>query len=148
MACCLFGARTSYAGCCVSQAPKHNGPKPSINFILTRMGLVNEPYTSVNWTTTGSVHGYSPVCQITVMMFTYHFEVAKLLWWMPGYVYVPPFEGGEIHPSRNGEEWMIIIDLRPRLSIKTVFPRCGDSHVKDKTDGPETVLPLTWRSLI
>ena len=82
-------------------------------FILTRMGQVNEPYTSGNWTTTGSVHGYSPVCQITVMMFTYHFEVAKLLWWMPGYVYVPPFEGGEIQPSRNGEEWMIIIDLGP-----------------------------------
>ena len=31
----------------------------------------------------------------------------------------------------------------PRLNIKTVFPRYGDSHVKDKTVG-ETVLYLTW----
>ena len=34
----------------------------------------------------------------------------------------------------------------PRLDIKTVFPRYGDSHVKDKTVG-ETVLSLTWESL-
>ena len=34
----------------------------------------------------------------------------------------------------------------PRLNIKTVFPRYGDSHVKDKTVG-ETVLSLTWESL-
>ena len=33
-----------------------------------------------------------------------------------------------------------------RLNIKTVFPRDGDSHVKDKTVG-ETVLSLTWGSL-
>ena len=32
------------------------------------------------------------------------------------------------------------------LNIKTVFPRYGDSHVKDKTVG-ETVLSLTWESL-
>ena len=34
----------------------------------------------------------------------------------------------------------------PRINIKTVFPRYGDSHVKDKTVG-ETVLSLTWESL-
>ena len=34
----------------------------------------------------------------------------------------------------------------PRLNIKTIFPRYGDSHVKDKTDG-ETVLSLTWESI-
>ena len=34
----------------------------------------------------------------------------------------------------------------PRLNIKTVFPRYGDSHVKDKTVG-DTVLSLTWESL-
>ena len=34
----------------------------------------------------------------------------------------------------------------PRLNIKTVFPRYGDSHVKDKTVG-KTVLSLTWESL-
>ena len=34
----------------------------------------------------------------------------------------------------------------PRLNIKTVFPRYGYSHVKDKTVG-ETVLSLTWESL-
>ena len=34
----------------------------------------------------------------------------------------------------------------PRLNIKTVFPRYGDFHVKDKTVG-ETVLSLTWESL-
>ena len=34
----------------------------------------------------------------------------------------------------------------PRLNIKTVFPRYGDSHVKDKTVD-ETVLSLTWESL-
>ena len=34
----------------------------------------------------------------------------------------------------------------PRLNIKTVFPRYGDSHVKDKTVG-EAVLSLTWESL-
>ena len=34
----------------------------------------------------------------------------------------------------------------PRLNIKTVFPRYGDPHVKDKTVG-ETVLSLTWESL-
>ena len=34
----------------------------------------------------------------------------------------------------------------PHLNIKTVFPRYGDSHVKDKTVG-ETVLSLTWESL-
>ena len=34
----------------------------------------------------------------------------------------------------------------PSLNIKTVFPRYGDSHVKDKTVG-ETVLSLTWESL-
>ena len=37
-------------------------------------------------------------------------------------------------------------DPGPRLNIKTVFPRYGDSHVKDKTVG-ETVLSLTWESL-
>ena len=37
-------------------------------------------------------------------------------------------------------------DSGPRLNIKTVFPRYGDSHVKDKTVG-ETVLSLTWESL-
>ena len=31
----------------------------------------------------------------------------------------------------------------PRLNIKTIFPRYGDSYVKDKTVG-ETVLSLTW----
>ena len=35
----------------------------------------------------------------------------------------------------------------PRLNVKTVFPRYGDSHVKDKTVG-ETVLSLTWESPI
>ena len=34
----------------------------------------------------------------------------------------------------------------PRLNIKTVFPRYGDSHVKDKTVD-ETVLSLTWEYL-
>ena len=34
----------------------------------------------------------------------------------------------------------------PRLNIKTVFPRYGDSHVKHKTVG-DTVLSLTWESL-
>ena len=34
----------------------------------------------------------------------------------------------------------------PRLKIKTIFPRYGDSHVKDKTVG-ETVLSLTWGSI-
>ena len=34
----------------------------------------------------------------------------------------------------------------PRLNIKTVFPKYGDSHVKDKMVG-ETVLSLTWESL-
>ena len=34
---------------------------------------------------------------------------------------------------------------RVRLNIKTVFPRYGDSHVKDKTVA--TVLTLTWGSL-
>ena len=34
----------------------------------------------------------------------------------------------------------------PRLNIRTVFPRYGDSHVKDKTVG-KTVLSLTWKSL-
>ena len=34
----------------------------------------------------------------------------------------------------------------PRLNIKTVFPRYGDSHAKDKMVG-ETVLSLTWESL-
>ena len=33
----------------------------------------------------------------------------------------------------------------PRLNIKTVFPRYGDSYIKDKTIG-ETVLFLTWES--
>ena len=37
-------------------------------------------------------------------------------------------------------------DPGPRLNIKTVFPRYGDSNVKDKTVG-ETVLSLTWESL-
>ena len=37
-------------------------------------------------------------------------------------------------------------DSGPRLNIKTVFSRYGDSHVKDKTVG-ETVLSLTWESL-
>ena len=32
------------------------------------------------------------------------------------------------------------------LNIKTVFPRYGDSHVKDKTVS-ETILSLTWESL-
>ena len=34
----------------------------------------------------------------------------------------------------------------PCLNIKTILPRYGDSHVKDKTVG-ETVLSLTWESL-
>ena len=34
----------------------------------------------------------------------------------------------------------------PRPKIKTVFPKYGDSHVKDKTVA-ETVLSLTWESL-
>ena len=34
----------------------------------------------------------------------------------------------------------------PRLNVKTIFSRYGDSHVKDKTVG-ETVLSLTWESL-
>ena len=34
----------------------------------------------------------------------------------------------------------------PRLNIKTVFPRYGDSHVEDKMVG-ETILSLTWESL-
>ena len=34
----------------------------------------------------------------------------------------------------------------PCFNLKTVFPRYGDSHVKDKTVG-ETVLSLTWESL-
>ena len=34
----------------------------------------------------------------------------------------------------------------PRLNIKTVYPRYGDSHVKDTTVG-ETLLSLTWESL-
>ena len=38
------------------------------------------------------------------------------------------------------------VEPGPRLNIKTVFPRYGDSHVKDKTVG-ETVLSLTWESL-
>ena len=36
--------------------------------------------------------------------------------------------------------------LGPVSNIRTVFPRCEDSHVKDKPVG-ETVLPLTWESL-
>ena len=39
-----------------------------------------------------------------------------------------------------------LVRLGPRLNMKTVFPRYGDSHVKDKTVG-ETVLSLTWESL-
>ena len=34
----------------------------------------------------------------------------------------------------------------PRLNIKTVFPRYGDSHGRDETVGA-TVLSLTWESL-
>ena len=34
----------------------------------------------------------------------------------------------------------------PRLNIKTIFPRYGDSHVKDKTVG-ETIVSLTWEFL-
>ena len=39
-----------------------------------------------------------------------------------------------------------IMPSGPRLNIKTVFPRYGDSHVQAKTVG-ETVLSLTWESL-
>ena len=46
----------------------------------------------------------------------------------------------QIRVNSNG------ISPGPRLNIKTVFPRYGDSHVKDKTVG-ETVLSLTWESL-
>ena len=53
-----------------------------------------------------------------------------------------------------GQRWppnvmTMIVDVRssgPRLNIKTVFPRYGDPHVKDKTVG-ETVLSVTWESL-
>ena len=34
----------------------------------------------------------------------------------------------------------------PRLNIKTVFPRYGDSHVKDKTVARPSYL-LAWESL-
>ena len=33
----------------------------------------------------------------------------------------------------------------PHLNIKTVFPKYGDFHVKDKTVS-ETVISLTWES--
>ena len=46
----------------------------------------------------------------------------------------------------NDIEGMGLWSPGPRLNIKTVFPRYGDSHVKDKTVG-ETVLSLTWESL-
>ena len=52
--------------------------------------------------------------------------------------------GQFIWPSQINAIWM-----QPpvaRLNIKTVFPRYGDSYVKDKTVG-ETVLSLTWESL-
>ena len=38
-------------------------------------------------------------------------------------------------------------DTGPRLDIKTVFPRYGDSHVKITETVGETVLSLTWESL-
>ena len=46
--------------------------------------------------------------------------------------------------NRLGSAWYCYI--RARFNIKTVFPRYGDSHVKDKTVG-ETVLSITWESL-
>ena len=36
--------------------------------------------------------------------------------------------------------WVCLWDAGPRLSIKTVSPRYGDPHVKDKT----VLLSLTW----
>ena len=48
------------------------------------------------------------------------------------------------------KQWLMMIwwckEPGPNLNIKTVFPRYGDSHVKDKTVG-ETVLSLTWGSI-
>ena len=51
--------------------------------------------------------------------------------------------------NNDGNRWPPPLGTKPpgpRLNIKTVFPRYGDSHVKDKTVG-ETVLSLTWESL-
>ena len=46
--------------------------------------------------------------------------------------------------------WWIPFTKNPEpglcLNVKTLFPRYGDSYVKDKTVG-ETVLSLTWESL-
>ena len=47
---------------------------------------------------------------------------------------------------KRQDNCILIYPSGPRLNIKTVFPRYGDSHVKDKTVG-ETVLSLTWGSL-
>ena len=48
--------------------------------------------------------------------------------------------------NNNSVPLIIVGKAGPCLNIKTVFPRYGDSHVKDKTVG-ETVLSLTWESL-
>ena len=49
--------------------------------------------------------------------------------------------------SGSGEGYSAdMVESGPRINIKTVFPRYGDSHVKDKMVG-ETVLSLTWESL-
>ena len=46
-------------------------------------------------------------------------------------------------PLRHFVESYVSWHPGPRLNIKTIFPRYGDSYVKDKTVG-ETVLSLTW----
>ena len=49
---------------------------------------------------------------------------------------------GSLLPAEIGQ---LGTKIKARLNIKTVFPRYGDSHVKDKTVA--TVLSLTWGSL-
>ena len=53
-----------------------------------------------------------------------------------------PFMRGIHRPPVDSPRHGIDTSPGPRLNIKTVFPRYGDSHVKEK-DGRETVLSLT-----
>ena len=63
-------------------------------------------------------------------------------WWLLQWI----LWNREMYPCHAGYRWFIPEESGPRLNIKTVFPRYGDTHVKDKTVG-DTVLSLTWEFL-
>ena len=48
---------------------------------------------------------------------------------------------------RHVAKTLVIQDPGPHLSIKTIFPRYEDFHVKDKTVSRKTISSLTWGSL-